>query len=268
MDFVWEIPETEAERTLTLTGTAEVSDGTTITGSFSVKQSSPHTFYADTDTLRWIEIDGGDYTMEYTTDVSSIELSLTKVPDFVTGFSYTQPVNGVGTFTVTYADAHYTLGRYSHPVVVALYDGIQIGTVRLDDYQLGTGFWLPDIEQTISYKEQVIEVKIHNVSCDLQESNLLLHQSIPGLTVVSYTPQTTHISTDFGILYVKVPHNPGETRTFTIKVDALNNEGVVFDSDTGVTITQLEIPPVIYVDIEVDAGYNKVEVDHSLYGDW
>ena len=268
MNLVWEIPETESARTVTITGTAVASDGTPVIGTFNVKQSAPYTFDVNTDTLRNIPIDGGAVTKDYTTTAPSVELELTNIPDFITDFSYTQPVNGVGTFTITYDNNYLAKSRYSHPYLNAYCDGFLIGQERINDYQLGTGFWLPDIEQTISYEEQVIEVKIHNASCDLRESNLSLHQSVPGLTVVSYTPQTTHISTDFGILYVKVPHNPGETRTFTIKVDALNDEGVVFASDTGVKITQLEIPPVIYVDIEVDAGYNKVEVDHSLYGDW
>lgn len=265
MDLIWEIPSSESERTLTITGTAEASDGTSVTGSFNVKQLSPYTFSVDISSFRSISVDGGPYTMEYTTDAPSVELSLTKAKEFITDFSYTQPVNGVGTFTLTYADAHYTNGRTSTPTVVAIYDGVQIGSIRLDDYQLGTGFWLPDIEQTISHLEQVVEVTVHNISCDLKESNLSLHQTIPGLSMVSYTPATSESS---GILYVRVPFNNGPERSFLIKVDALDNNGNVFSTDTGVKITQLEIPPIIYVDWTFDAAFHREELEHSLVGDW
>jgi hypothetical protein len=140
MDLVWEIPPSESERTLTITGTAQVSDGTIVTGSFNVTQLSPYTFSADISSFRSISVDGGSYTMEYTTDAPTIELELTKAKDFITDFSYTPPVNGVGTFTLTYTDAHYTNGRTSTPTVVAIYNGVQIGSIRLDDYQSGTGF--------------------------------------------------------------------------------------------------------------------------------
>ena len=250
---------------MTITGTAQVSDGTLVTGSFNVTQLSPYTFSADIHSFRSISVDGGSYTMEYTTDAPNVELELTKAKDFITDFSYTQPVNGVGTFTLTYADAHYTNGRSSTPTVVAKYDGVQIGSVKLDDYQLGTGFWIPDTSQTISHLEQIIEVPVHNISCDLKESNLSLHQSIPGLSVVSYTPSTPDSS---GILYVKVPFNKGPERTFRIQVDALDNNGKVFKTESGITITQLEIPPIIYLDFTFDAAFHREEIEHKLVGDW
>lgn len=129
MDLVWEIPETQDERTLTITGTAVVSDGTTITGSFNVKQAGPHSFDVDTETLRTISIEGGSFTMEYATSAPSVELALTDVPNFIIDFSYTQPTNGVGTFTITYDDNYLGIGRYSHPYLNAYCDGILIGHI-------------------------------------------------------------------------------------------------------------------------------------------
>lgn len=268
LDFTWEIPASNEARVVTLTGYAEVANRMAISNTFSVEQLAPYTFEVDNDTLRNISIDGGTYTKEYTTSAPSVELSLTNIPDCISDFTYTQPTNGVGTYSITYKSNYLSKDHYSRPYLVAKYEGNQIGRIRVYDYQLGTGFWLPDTNQTISYEEQVIEVKIHNVSCDMKESNLSLHQSIPGLTVVSYTPQTTHISTEYGILYVKVPKNTGSERTFTIKVDAVDDNGVVFASDTGVKITQLEVPPVVYVDINVDAAYHREEIQHHLFGDW
>lgn len=267
LEFVWDIPPSTGARVLTLTGYANVANRTAISNTFNVEQIAPYSFEVDNDTLRNISIAGGTYTQEYTTSAPSIELSLTNIPDCISDFTYTQPTNGVGTYSITYKSNYLSKDHYSRPYLVAKYEGNQIGRIRVYDYQLGTGFWLPDTNQTISYEEQVIEVKIHNVSCDMKESNLSLHQSIPGLTVVSYTPQTTHISTEYGILYVKVPKNTGSERTFTIKVDAVDDNGVVFASDTGVKITQLEVPPVVYVDINVDAAYHREEIPHQLIGD-
>lgn len=83
--------------------------------------------------------------------------------------------------------------------------------------------------------------------------------------MVSYTPATPSSS---GILYVKVPFNNGPERTFVIEVDALDDEGNVFKTTTGQKITQLEIPPIVYVDLTFDAAFHREEIEHKLVGDW
>ena len=265
MDLIWEIPETQSARTLTITGTAETSDGSTIAGSFNVTQNAPQTFDVTIDEVREVSVNGGPVTMEYLTSAPSVELSLTSVPDFITDFTYTQPVNGVGTFTIVYKDNYLNTGRQSTPCLNAYYDGFLMGRIWINDYQSGTSFWMSNTEQTISYVEQVVEVIIHNESCDLKKSNLSLRSNNLGATIKSYTPATP---TSNGILYLRVPVNAGPTRQCIIEIDALNDNGEVIMTATGLTIIQLEIPPVIYVDLNVDAGFNRVEVEHSLYGDW
>lgn len=129
IDFVLDVPATEDARTIVVTGASETSDGIPITGTFKITQDAPYTFIVDTDDLRNIQREGGEYQMEYTTTAPSVELTLTDVPDFITDFTYTQPVDGVGTFSLTYESNFLNNSRYSHPYVVALYDETQIGRV-------------------------------------------------------------------------------------------------------------------------------------------
>lgn len=139
IDYVLDIPATVDARTIVVTGSSKTSDGIPINSELKIQQASTHTFEITT-TIVAIDTGGGTVTKKYKTSAPSIQLELTGLPSCVSDFSYTQPVDGVGTFSVTYDSNYLKQGRYVRFYVVASYEGTQIAKIRESDWQGGTAF--------------------------------------------------------------------------------------------------------------------------------